>query len=74
MIKALLDMVSVRGQIVTIDAIGTQKEIAEKIGKGKGDYVLAVKENQKTLHEDPYAEQNSGRKHEHHTEMGVGTA
>jgi predicted transposase YbfD/YdcC len=52
MIKALLDVVSVRGQIVTIDAIGTQKEIVEKIRKGKGDYVLAVKDNQKILHED----------------------
>jgi predicted transposase YbfD/YdcC len=52
MIKELLDTVSVQGQIVTIDAIGTQKEIAEKIRKGKADYVLAVKENQKTLHED----------------------
>ncbi|GHT60216.1 ISAs1 family transposase [Spirochaetia bacterium] len=52
MIKALLEVVSVRGQIVTIDAIGTQKEIAEKIRMGKGDYVLAVKDNQKILHED----------------------
>ncbi|GHV86823.1 putative transposase - IS1548 [Spirochaetia bacterium] len=52
MIKALLEVVSVRGQIVTIDAIGTQKEIVEKIQKGKGDYVLAVKDNQKILHED----------------------
>ncbi len=52
MIKDLLDVVSVKSQIVTIDAIGTQKEIAEKIKKGKGDYVLAVKDNQKNLHED----------------------
>jgi predicted transposase YbfD/YdcC len=52
LIKDLLDTVSVRGQIVTIDAIGTQKEIAAKIRQGKGDYVLAVKGNQGTLHEE----------------------
>jgi predicted transposase YbfD/YdcC len=52
MIKELLETVSVRGQIVTIDAIGTQKEIAEKIRKGKGDYVLAVKGNQGRLYEE----------------------
>jgi predicted transposase YbfD/YdcC len=52
LIKDLLDTVSVSGQIVTIDAIGTQKDIAEKIRKGKGDYVLAAKGNQGTLHEE----------------------
>jgi len=52
MIKDLIDVVSVKDQVVTIDAIGTQTEIAEKIVKGKGDYVLAVKGNQGTLHED----------------------
>jgi predicted transposase YbfD/YdcC len=53
MIKDLLDVISVKGQVVTIDAIGTQSEIAEKIHKqGKGDYVLAVKGNQPNLHEN----------------------
>jgi predicted transposase YbfD/YdcC len=52
MIKALLDAVSVRGKIVTIDAIGTRREIAERIRRGKGDYVLAVKDNQKIPRED----------------------
>jgi predicted transposase YbfD/YdcC len=52
MIKTLLDLVSVKGQIVTIDAIGTQKEIAKKIKEGKGDYVLAVKGNQPIMHEE----------------------
>jgi predicted transposase YbfD/YdcC len=50
MIKELLETLSVKGQIVTIDAIGTQKEIAEKIKEGKGEYVLAVKRNQPTMH------------------------
>ena len=48
----LLDITSVKGQIVTIDAIGTQTAIAEKIKKGKGDYALAVKGNQPTLFGD----------------------
>jgi predicted transposase YbfD/YdcC len=51
-IKELLDKISVKDQIVTIDAIGTQKDIAEKIIKKNGDYVLAVKENQAALCED----------------------
>ncbi|MHC6204173.1 ISAs1 family transposase [Breznakiellaceae bacterium SP9] len=50
MIKDLLDTMSVAGHIVTIDAIETQKEIAQKIAAGKADYVLAVKENQKNLY------------------------
>ena len=35
---------------MTIDAMGCQTEIAEAIVAGKADYVLAVKENQPTLH------------------------
>lgn len=37
---------------MTIDAMGTQTAIAEKIRLKRGDYVLALKENQRTLHED----------------------
>ena len=51
-IKELLDIISVKDTIVTIDAIGTQTAIAEKIIEKKGDYVLAVKENQYTLYDD----------------------
>ena len=51
-IKGLLGVIKVKGQIVTIDAIGTQREIAEKIKEEKGDYVLAVKRNQENLYED----------------------
>ncbi|MFQ5924035.1 MAG: ISAs1 family transposase, partial [Anaerolineales bacterium] len=40
-----------KGAIVTIDAMGCQKEIAKKIVDAKGDYVLAVKDNQPKLHE-----------------------
>ena len=50
-IKEMLDMLDVGGAIITIDAIGTQKSIAEKIIEKKADYVLSVKDNQKKLHE-----------------------
>lgn len=51
-IPELLDMLNLKGAIVTIDAMGTQKEIARRIvGKG-ADYVLALKGNQTSLHED----------------------
>jgi predicted transposase YbfD/YdcC len=50
-IPALIDRIDVKGAIVTIDAMGCQKEIAKKIVDAKGDYVLAVKDNQPKLHE-----------------------
>lgn len=37
---------------MTIDAMGTQTVIAEKIRSKRGDYVLALEENQRTLYED----------------------
>jgi len=45
-IPALLDLLVLEGAIVTIDAMGCQQQIAEKIVDRKADYVLAVKENQ----------------------------
>ena len=51
-IPALLDLLDVSGSIVTIDAIGTQREIAEKIVAKKADYVLSVKQNQPTMYDD----------------------
>lgn len=50
-IPELIDRIDVRGAIVTIDAMGCQKEIARKIIDAQGDYVLAVKDNQPKLHE-----------------------
>jgi predicted transposase YbfD/YdcC len=50
-IPELLDLLEVAGCIVTIDAIGCQKEIAQKIVTRGADYVLAVKENQPRLYE-----------------------
>lgn len=51
-IPELLDLLTVKGAIVTIDAMGCQKEIAKKIVAKKADYVLALKGNQGTLSED----------------------
>jgi predicted transposase YbfD/YdcC len=51
-IPALLDMMAIEGAIVTIDAMGCQRQIAEKIVDKKADYVLALKGNQGTLRED----------------------
>ncbi len=51
-IPDLLDLLSIKGCIVTIDAMGCQKEIAKKITEKKADYVLALKDNQPTLSED----------------------
>lgn len=51
-IPELLEKIRIKGQIVTIDAMGTQTAIAEIIRKKRGDYVLALKENQKSLYED----------------------
>jgi predicted transposase YbfD/YdcC len=46
----LLELLDLRDKIVTTDAMGCQKTIAETIVKGGGDYILAVKANQPTLH------------------------
>ena len=50
-IPALLEMLSVEGCTVTIDAMGTQKAIAEQVQEGGGDYVFALKANQGALYE-----------------------
>ncbi len=51
-IPELLDKIQIKGQIITIDAMGTQKAIAEKIHRKRADYVLALKGNQTGLYED----------------------
>src|SRR5579863_8828443 len=50
-IPELLRLVDIKGGIITIDAMGTQKAIAEQIIAGEADYVLALKGNQETLHQ-----------------------
>jgi predicted transposase YbfD/YdcC len=50
-IPELLRLVDIKGAIITIDAMGTQKAIAEQIINGGADFVLALKGNQGTLHQ-----------------------
>ena len=51
-IPALLDMMSIEGAVVTIDAMGCQRDIATKIIEKKADYIVALKGNQGTLRAD----------------------
>jgi predicted transposase YbfD/YdcC len=78
-IPALLEVLELSGAIVTIDAMGCQKEIAAKVRERGGDYVLAVKQNQPTLYEqvreaiDEGLEQDAEQIDEHGTvEKGHG--
>ena len=74
-------LVDIKGTIITIDAMGTQKAIAEQIIDGGADYVLALKGNQETLHQAviDYVDQHldndfagvPARRH-HETEKGHG--
>jgi predicted transposase YbfD/YdcC len=50
-IPEVLRLVDIKGTIITIDAMGTQKTIAKQIIDGEADYVLALKGNQETLHQ-----------------------
>jgi predicted transposase YbfD/YdcC len=50
-IPELLRLVDIKGAIITIDAMGTQKAIAEQIVAAEADYVLALKRNQEALHQ-----------------------
>jgi len=51
-IPGLLRGLNIKGHVVTTDAMGCQTDIASQIRKGHADYVLALKGNQGTLHED----------------------
>jgi len=71
-IPKLLELLDLKEAIVTIDAMGCQKEIASQIVRQGGDYVLAVKENQPTLHErvkalmdEAIADHFSGSQHDY---------
>lgn len=62
-IPALLEVLDLEGCIVTLDAMGTQTEIAERIREQEADYVLALKGNQGTLHHEvrAYFEEGQAR-------------
>lgn len=49
-IPKLLELLNLQGAVITIDAMGCQREIARQIVAAEADYVLAVKDNQPTLH------------------------
>lgn len=51
-IPELLDLIDIEGATITIDAVGTQEEIVNKIVEKNGHYVLKVKDNQKALKKD----------------------
>lgn len=60
-IPGLLDRLALEGTVITIDAMGTQKEIVQKICDKKADYLLALKGNHRSLLEDVklFFEENS---------------
>jgi predicted transposase YbfD/YdcC len=51
----LLELLDLRDKIVTTDAMGCQNEVAKTVVEGEGDYILAVKDNQPTLHAEAQA-------------------
>ena len=50
-IPALLELLDLSGCIITIDAMGTQKEIAQQISSAQADYILTLKGNHPTLYQ-----------------------
>ena len=51
-VKELLTLLDISGSVITIDAMGCQRDIAEQIVENGADYILAVKDNQKKLKEE----------------------
>src|SRR4029077_1238732 len=78
-IPKVLASLDLKGALVSIDAIGCQKDIAAQIRQGGGDYLLAVKDNQPTLYTDTqacflraYEEDFAGVEHDTFTTQEVG--
>jgi predicted transposase YbfD/YdcC len=71
-IPELLDKLMIQGNIITIDAMGTQTNIVEKIIKNEADYILAVKENQKQLLEEIIDEFKFSKEIEVDTHIDIG--
>ena len=51
-IPRLLEMIDVKGRIITTDAMGCQRDVAKRIVDKKGDYVFCLKGNQESLHDE----------------------
>ena len=62
-IPALLELLDISGAIITIDAMGTQTEIAKQIRQKKADYVLTLKANHPTLYNQVKQWFETGRQH-----------
>ena len=71
-IPELLDTLLIEGNIITIDAMGTQTNIADKIIKNGADYILAVKGNQETLLEEIKDEFRFSKSIETDTDIDLG--
>ena len=78
-IEKLLGLLDLNGAVVTIDALGCQKHIAQQIMDANGRYVLQVKENQPTLHaklqmnfKDALLDKFTGLKHDYFEETNGG--
>lgn len=71
-IPALLDLLMVKGGLVTIDAMGCQKDIASKIIEKQANYMLAVKDNQPYLYDDIREAFEHEKNIEMHTQSNTG--
>ena len=71
-VPKLLDKLALEGAVITMDAMGTQVEIAEQIVKKKGDFVLALKGNQRHLFEDATDAFSTRQPHKQHLEQEKG--
>lgn len=78
-IGKILDMLTLAGAVVTIDALGCQKEVARKIDEAGGNYILQAKDNQPTLHkklkvtlEDCILDNFTGQKSDYYEETNAG--
>jgi predicted transposase YbfD/YdcC len=75
-IQKLLKLLDIEGSVVSIDALGCNKNVIELILKGKADYVLQVKDNQPTLHakvknlmDELILEDFKGVEHDYHVDV-----
>lgn len=71
-IPKLLELIAIKGCTITIDAMGCQQEIATKIIKQQANYILAVKDNQKLLHQDIQDEFKFGKTIDKHLHQDMG--
>jgi len=78
-VPELLKLLDITGAVVTVDALNTQKDIARQIIQGKGDYLMAVKENHPTLYssvtrhlDEMILEKFDGVDHVYHETTGGG--